>query len=233
MKGATLHGTFAAGDDGTVKWLPAGGLAPVTPSRANPYEIERHFPEDVAAAGAPALFYTRMGDVLPGNMHALDRDGVEFDSGITQLTKLPAGSWRRLSWGIREHEAGWADGRRLAGAAGAGRGGAAGRELDRDGPRDSDWERGGDAMPGDSIPVENRVGPRGGAAAAVLRRDGYVEAVEQFPVREQRMQLMCGREATEGQFDMPQINANAANGEVQVRLVILADRVDMYLNGCA
>jgi hypothetical protein len=229
-----LHGTLVGGDDASPHWLPAGGAVPVTPSPAMPYEIVRALPDDSPVTGAPALFYTHMGDVLPGNMHSLDRTGVEFDSGITQATRLPGAALEAIQFGAAAaarvdgfSNPGWLV---LKGGEAAAR--RSGNSIDMD--------------PGSSIgnasamqSSEIRFHMKTGSGLAAVRLRLFCEGTD--PAKSHNllfasngMTLMCGSEATEGQFDEPRIDAQPPGGDVEVRLEILDESVNVYLNGvCA
>jgi hypothetical protein len=90
MKQVTLHGRLTSGGDNWPRWLPVGGLRPAIPAKGLASEIKRVFPPDAKVSDAPALFYTSSGDVLPGNLRAIDRSGVEFESGLVEAAKLSA-----------------------------------------------------------------------------------------------------------------------------------------------
>jgi thiol-disulfide isomerase/thioredoxin len=86
----TLHGWLASAGDNWPRWLPVGAVKPAIPARGLVSEIKRAFPRDAKIPDAPALFYTSAGDVLPGKLRAIDRAGVEFESGLVEATKLSA-----------------------------------------------------------------------------------------------------------------------------------------------
>ena len=226
----TFHGTFTAAGDENPRWLPAGGAAPVILSGSIPYEIDRSFPEQAQFTQAPALFYTRSGDVLPGNMIGLDRKGVEFDSGITEVTKLPAAELEAIQFG------------------------ASGRMV-LHGFKDGGWRiitgdeskvrRGGDSI---SMDPGTAIGHPAAMQSSEIRfnvdrNDFTALRLRMFcagtdPARSSNLlfacmggQVNCGMEATEGQFDDPHFQGLAPQGSVAVRLVITPDTVDLYLNG--
>jgi thiol-disulfide isomerase/thioredoxin len=231
IRHGALHGTLSGADDGSPRWLPVGGLAPVTPSRTLPYEIVRSFPEDAPLPAVAALFYTRMGDVLPGNMHALDRTGVDFDSAITQATRLPAAELNAIQFGgaasMSLHgftDPGW---RVLHGSASAVRREGDSLELDA-------GTSIGNAAAMQSSEIRFGMKIEGSLSAVRLRM--FCEGTD--PASSTNVlfgtngnEIMCGKEATEGQFDEPRIEAMPPDGVVAVRLVIKDDGVDMYLNG--
>jgi hypothetical protein len=86
----TLHGKLTGGNDGSVRWLPIGGIQPVTPSTALATEITRSFPQSEPPPADPALFYLDSGDVVPGSLQSIDRTGVDIQSSIMDARKLPA-----------------------------------------------------------------------------------------------------------------------------------------------
>ncbi|HEY2342981.1 MAG TPA: hypothetical protein VGH90_08135, partial [Chthoniobacteraceae bacterium] len=95
----TFHGALVCDGANSPRWLPIGGVHPVTPVADSPLEITRSFPDDAKIPNAPALIYTSTGDVLPVNLVALDRNGVEFDSSIVEKTKLSAEKLEAIQFG--------------------------------------------------------------------------------------------------------------------------------------
>jgi thiol-disulfide isomerase/thioredoxin len=84
-----LRGKLSGIGDNSPRWLPVGGLKPVKPAKEFAQEIIRAVPASDGKPGAPALFYTTSGDVLPGGLRSLDQKQVELESGIITNTKLP------------------------------------------------------------------------------------------------------------------------------------------------
>jgi peroxiredoxin len=231
IKRMTLHGSFVSTGDATARWLPVGGLAPVTLAKDAPFEIIRYFPDDAKVAAAPALFYTRTGDVLPGNMHALDPQGVEFDSGITQATKLPGAALTAIQFGDST-------------------------QLGARGFNDPAWQvTKGDPVKvqrnGDSLEMEP--GTAIGNAAAMqasdirftMKIEGNLSAIRlrmfcagaDFSKATSLLfatngnQINCGEEGSDGQFNNNELDAVPPGGILQVHLAILDREVDLYLNG--
>jgi peroxiredoxin len=85
----TLHGRLST-QDGSLRWTPIGGINAVTPSKSLPSEMTRAIPPSSAPPSDSALFYLNSGDVLPGSLQSLDRNGAEFQSSLMQAGKLPA-----------------------------------------------------------------------------------------------------------------------------------------------
>ena len=99
VQGTTLHGHLVAAADGdTPRWLPVGGMVPVTPAKSAASEITRVFPPGSEEPPATSLFYTRMGDVLPGVLHGLDRKEVDFDSPWVEVKKLPVAELQAIQF---------------------------------------------------------------------------------------------------------------------------------------
>ena len=96
----TLHGKLTGAGDDRPRWLPAGGVQPTILAKAFDGEITRAFPPDAEFPNTPGLFYTSTGDVLPGDLRALDRTGVEFASGIVEITKLPSANLDAIQFGV-------------------------------------------------------------------------------------------------------------------------------------
>ncbi len=231
IQDTTYHGTLVATGNDSPQWLPAGAAAPVTPSRTLPYEIARYFPEDAKSPEVPALFHTRAGDVLPGNLHAIDRSGVDFDSGITEATRLPATALKAIQFGAS------------AGGIHHGVNDPTWRILKGD---DSKVRRNGDSLEMDagtaignasamqSSEIRFRLSLQGNIWAARLRM--FCAGAD--PAKSTNIlfasngnEINCGPEGQEGQFDEPRIQATATSGTVAVRLVIQEKGVEIYLNG--
>lgn len=96
---ASLHGKLVADGTDQPKWLPIGGVKPASLNRGDAYEITRAFPVGSKLATASALFFTSSGDILPGAMRSLDRDGVDMDSEIMDGKKLPADALNAIQFG--------------------------------------------------------------------------------------------------------------------------------------
>jgi thiol-disulfide isomerase/thioredoxin len=231
MQRHTFHGTLVNAGDDSPRWLPAGAAAPVIPSRTIPYEIARFFPEDAHSPEIPALFYTHAGDVLPGELHGIDRSGIEFDSGITHATKLPAGSLEAIQFGAS------------AGGIEHGVTGPAWRILKGD---ESKVRRSGDSLemvPGTAI--GNAVAMQNSEIRFNMALEGDLWAVRlrmfcagenpakstNFLFASNGNEVNCGVESEDGQFDEPRIQAAAPAGTVAVRLVIEPGSVAIFLNG--
>ena len=87
----TLHGELTSRDDDQPHWLPVGGLQPAVPTRQIPYEITRAHPAAGPDAVPPALFYTSAGDILPGDLRAVDASGVDCDAAYVEAKKFRPG----------------------------------------------------------------------------------------------------------------------------------------------
>ena len=88
----TLHGKLVCSGEAQPRWLPVGGQRAATPARTLDSEITRVLAPVASGqdpAGGTSLFYTRTGDVLPGTLHGLDRQAVEFDSPVVATKSLP------------------------------------------------------------------------------------------------------------------------------------------------
>ena len=95
----TLHGKLAGAGDPQPRWLPVGGVKAVALSKEFKGEVTRAQPADAGTMTAPALIYTTTGEVLPGNLRAISRTGVEFDSSIVEATSFPAESIHAIQFG--------------------------------------------------------------------------------------------------------------------------------------
>ena len=90
VRETALHGRLVAtSGDASPRWLPVGGERPVLPAKTLPGEITRAIAPGAETPPATTLFYTRLGDVLPGVLHGLDRTEVEFASPLVEADKLP------------------------------------------------------------------------------------------------------------------------------------------------
>jgi thiol-disulfide isomerase/thioredoxin len=89
VQDTTLHGKLGTSADGSLAWLPVGGVKPARPSLALSSEITRAVPKDAPLSSDPALFYLSSGDVLPGSLESVDRSGVDFSSSLMAQMKLP------------------------------------------------------------------------------------------------------------------------------------------------
>ena len=107
----TLHGVLGSIGGNEIGWIPVGGVKPARPAPAPPSVITRYFPDDAPAPADPALFYLASGDVLPGTLGTLDRDGAEFSSSLMPARKIPAAELDaiKLSPSARLHVEGFKD----------------------------------------------------------------------------------------------------------------------------
>ena len=226
----TFHGVLTMAGDDAPRWTPVGGGTSVIPSRSIPYQVSRHFADDANFTTAPALFYTRSGDVLPGILHAIDRTGVELESPIVQTRKLPAGDLRAIQFGASGrlslhgfNDPGW---RILTGA-------------------DSKVIRAGDSL---ELQAGASIGHPGAMQCDEMR---FTMATDGFSAIRFRMycagdntancvkllmagingEFACGAEGTEGQFDDAGLRVRIPSGSVNVRLVFTQDSLDIRLNG--
>jgi thiol-disulfide isomerase/thioredoxin len=90
IQDTTLHGKLGTADDGSLGWLPVGGIKASRPSKSLGSEITMAVAKDAPLSTDPALFYLNSGDILPGNLRSLDRTGAEFESSLMAAAKLPA-----------------------------------------------------------------------------------------------------------------------------------------------
>ncbi len=96
----TLHGKLTGEGDDRPRWLPVGGVKPAIVAKAFAGEINRALAEDSVFPDTPGLFHTSTGDVLPGQLRALDQTGVEFDSDIVEITKLTTANLNAIQFGV-------------------------------------------------------------------------------------------------------------------------------------
>jgi len=232
IRKTTFHGALATAGDGSPRWLPVGGVAPVIPSKTIPWQIIRSFPDNTSFSKVPALFYTRAGDALPGTLRSIDRAGVEFDPAITEAAKLPASVLEAIQFApsaaLNMHgfnNTGW-------------------RILKGD---DSKIRRTGDSL---EMDPESSIGHPAAMQSGEIRFG--LDTTSSFSTVRLRMfcagtnpakstnllfvtgingnQVICGIEGQDGQFEDQQIRVNVPDGPVSVRLVIHDKDLALYLN---
>ena len=225
----TLHGRiFAATGDAFLRWTPVGGERPALPAKTLPMEITRFTDPHAAAMGPGALFYTRMGDLLPGTLHGLNREELEFDSPMVETKTLPAGEWQAVQFNV------------------AVRGAIQGFNA----PGWQIIKKGGEKSPasGDSLVLSE--GSRAAHPAAMLNGevkfsydttnfsfvrlrlfcDGLDPARSlNYMIFRSGNQISSGIEAQEGDFSSRYSNV-APSGPVRVRLVVNESGVRCYFN---
>jgi peroxiredoxin len=99
----TLHGKLGAEIDGSLGWLPVGGVKPARPADGVGWEITRAAPKDAPLPADPALFYLTSGDILPGSLQSLDRTGADFTSSLMDARKLPAAQLEAIEFSPPTH----------------------------------------------------------------------------------------------------------------------------------
>ncbi len=94
-----LHGSLASTGDDRLHWLPIGGVTPAAVTRGAKTTVSiKHAPEQPSPQ-APALFYTRFGDIVPGNLRGLDRQSVEIESEVVETKKLATNELDAVQFG--------------------------------------------------------------------------------------------------------------------------------------
>jgi hypothetical protein len=93
---------ITATGDAAPRWLPIGGVKPVRVPTGQVAEFIRTFPRGAEFPRAEALVHTKAGDILPGELRALSREGVELTSALTEQTKFPAASMAALQFGAAQ-----------------------------------------------------------------------------------------------------------------------------------
>ena len=61
-----------------------------SPRNRSTSEITRYFPAKATFSSVPALIYTKSGDILPGSLSSITASGVEMESPLVEVRKLPA-----------------------------------------------------------------------------------------------------------------------------------------------
>ncbi len=96
-----LHGTLDASGGTQPRWLPVGGLEPVTIVAKGEMEIARAPIAQPESIHSEALFYLSNEDVLPGRLRAIDATRVDLESPLTPVTLLPATKVHAIQFGGR------------------------------------------------------------------------------------------------------------------------------------
>lgn len=96
-----LHGTLDASGGTQPRWLPVGGLEPVTIVPKGEMEIARAPSAPTESIHSEALFYLGNGDVLPGKLRAIDSTRVDFESPLTAVKLLPSTKMQAIQFGGR------------------------------------------------------------------------------------------------------------------------------------
>ncbi|HEV3270902.1 MAG TPA: redoxin domain-containing protein [Candidatus Methylacidiphilales bacterium] len=97
-----LHGKLGTTPDGSLGWIPVGGVKASRPSKSLPSQITRYIPPDMPAPTDPALFYLNSGDILPGTLGSMDRSGAEFESSLMPARKIPAAELNAIKFGASD-----------------------------------------------------------------------------------------------------------------------------------
>lgn len=99
VNGISLHGRLVVKGGDRPRWLPVGGLASVSLSSDEVYDVMRAFKPGADIPAAPALFFTSSGDILPGSLHGMDRSGVVLDSEVVGCKALSADVLNAIEFG--------------------------------------------------------------------------------------------------------------------------------------
>lgn len=99
----TLHGHVTGAGDAEPRWLPVGGRAPVAVAPANQPVFSRAFTPDAVPLPA-ALVYLENGDVLPGEVRAMDAASLHIASPLSEVQELPAAQVQAVQFGGRKLE---------------------------------------------------------------------------------------------------------------------------------
>ncbi len=87
----SLHGRPIGSDDGTLRWLPTGGIRPVTlATDIKDIEMIRTIPPDAPMVKAQTLFFVENGDVMPGALSGMDENFVHLKSDLAELSNISA-----------------------------------------------------------------------------------------------------------------------------------------------
>jgi thiol-disulfide isomerase/thioredoxin len=99
----TLHGHVTGAGDAEPRWLPVGGRTPVAIAAASQPIFSRAFAPD-AVPLPPALVYLENGDVLPGEVRAMDATSLHIASPLSEVQELPAAQVQAVQFGGRKLE---------------------------------------------------------------------------------------------------------------------------------
>jgi thiol-disulfide isomerase/thioredoxin len=99
----TLHGHVTGAGDAEPRWLPVGGRTPVALATASQPVFSRAFIPDAVPQPA-ALVYLENGDVLPGEVRAMDATSLHIASPLSEVQELPAAQVQAVQFGGRKLE---------------------------------------------------------------------------------------------------------------------------------
>ncbi len=225
----TLHGKLASTGDARLRWLPVGGVRPALPAKGLESEIRRAPLPIAEPLGALALFYMQSGDVLPGILRSLDRTGVEIDSGVVEVTKLPVETLDAIQFG-------GGGGRNLRGFGDAGWRIVKGTEPGVRKKEDSLSMDAGTAIGHPSVLQSSEIKFSFNAASfAVIRLRLFCAGTESAQSTNLVMGNMGGRlysgiESTDGLLDHEQQMTIDQGQSVAVRLSISDKQVELFFN---
>jgi thiol-disulfide isomerase/thioredoxin len=228
----TLHGRLAATGDAQPRWLPVGGVQAARLSKSAAIEIARAFPPEADLPGAPALFYTTGGEILPGNLRSLDRSGAEIDSSFFEIDKFPADHLEAILFGALAQR-GW------KGFGDAGWRVLKGNEKTVGRKDDSMTLQPGTSVGHASVLQSNDLQfSLGGGGYAAIRLRLFCAATDatkstNLIIANFGDSVYWGMETSEGQMDQQQQSKVVSGEPVIVRLVIREKQVDLHLNGVA
>ncbi len=94
----SLRGKLVTADEATPRWLAVGSDKAVSVAPGVSAEISRVFAKDAKLPIAPALLYTRDGDIVAGDMRGIDKGGVEISSEMIEKKQFSADEVRAVQF---------------------------------------------------------------------------------------------------------------------------------------
>lgn len=95
----TMHGKVVGAGEREVRWLPTGGIEPVRLASTEGLKVTRSIAPEALGEPAPALVYTRSGDVIPATLRGLNADGIEIENTILSATSIPLSNLAAVQFG--------------------------------------------------------------------------------------------------------------------------------------
>lgn len=86
--GKTIYGSVAYSGEPSFRWLLVGGANPVRLGDSLAFQLSKTDSGKVPPDPNPSLFFMSNGDVVPGKLRSISRQGVEFESTFTDSQKF-------------------------------------------------------------------------------------------------------------------------------------------------
>ncbi len=98
MGKSTLHGIPVGSGDAQLRWMPVGGLRSIPLASGTEAEMIRGIKSNSPIAKAPALFFLKTGDILPGELKGMDENFVNLHTSISTLSKLSSVNFNAIQF---------------------------------------------------------------------------------------------------------------------------------------